>query len=179
LEERTVGAELGADSVAAGKLAALGGLVAVVFFMLVTYGLFGVFADLALAVNIMLLMAILTAFQATLTLPGIAGMVLTMGMAVDANVLIYERIREEMRTGKTIIAAVDAGFRRATATIIDVNATHILAAAILYFVGTGPVRGFAVTFGLGVITSFFSAIMVTRLIVVTWLRQLRPKVLVL
>ncbi len=127
--------------------------------------------------NITLLMAILTAFQATLTLPGIAGMVLTMGMAVDANVLIYERIREEMRSGKTIIAAIDAGFRRATATIIDTNATHVLAALILYFVGTGPVRGFAVTLGLGVATSFFSAVMVTRLIVVTWLRQVRPKAL--
>ncbi len=179
LEERTVGAELGADSVAAGKLAALGGLLAVVFFMLLTYGLFGVFADLALAVNIMLLMAILTAFQATLTLPGIAGMVLTMGMAVDANVLIYERIREEMKSGKTIIAAIDAGFRRARTTIIDTNATHVLAALILYFVGTGPVRGFAVTLGLGVATSFFSAMMVTRLIVVTWLRQVRPKALVI
>ena len=177
IEERTVGAELGADSIAAGKLAAIGGLLAVVVFMFLTYGLFGGFANLALAVNITLLMAILTAFQATLTLPGIAGMVFTMGMAVDANVLIYERIREEMRSGKTIIAAIDAGFRRATATIIDTNATHVLAALILYFVGTGPVRGFAVTLGLGVATSFFSAVMVTRLIVVTWLRQMRPKAL--
>jgi len=179
IEERTVGAELGADSVQAGKLAAVGGLLAVAVFMLLTYGLFGGFADLALLVNITLLMAILTGFQATLTLPGIAGMVLTMGMAVDANVLIYERIREEMRGGKTIIAAIDAGFRRAIATIIDVNVTHVLAAAILYFVGTGPIRGFAVTFGLGVITSFFTAVFVTRLIVATWLRQVRPKVLVI
>jgi protein-export membrane protein SecD len=179
IEERTVGAELGADSVQAGKLAAMGGLVAVVVFIVATYGLFGVFATIALAVNMVLLIALLTGLQATLTLPGIAGMVLTMGMAVDANVLIYERIREEMHQGKTVIAAIDAGFRRATATIIDTNMTHVLAAAILYAVGTGPVRGFAVTLGLGVITSFFTAVMVTRLIVVTWLRNRRPKALTL
>ncbi len=179
IEERTVGAELGADSVQAGKLAAVGGLFAVVCFMVATYGLFGLFATLALATNMVLLFALLTGLQATLTLPGIAGMVLTMGMAVDANVLIYERIREEMYGGKTVIAAIDAGFRRATATIIDTNMTHVLAAAILYAVGTGPVRGFAVTLGLGVITSFFTAVMVTRLIVVTWLRRTRPKALTL
>jgi protein-export membrane protein SecD len=179
IEERTVGAELGADSVQAGKLAAVGGLLAVIAFMVATYGLFGVFATIALGVNMLLLIAVLTGLQATLTLPGIAGMVLTMGMAVDANVLIYERIREEVHGGKTVIAAIDAGFRRATATIIDTNMTHVLAAAILYAVGTGPVRGFAVTLGLGVITSFFTAVMVTRLIVVTWLRRMRPKALVL
>ncbi len=179
IEERTVGAELGADSVQAGKLAAIGGLAAVVVFMIATYGLFGLFATIALAVNMLLLFAVLTGLQATLTLPGIAGMVLTMGMAVDANVLIYERIREEMHGGKTVIGAIDAGFRRATATIIDTNMTHVLAAAILYAVGTGPVRGFAVTLGLGVVTSFFTAVMVTRLIVVTWLRRMRPKALVL
>jgi SecD/SecF fusion protein len=179
IEERTVGAELGADSIQAGKLASIGGLLAVIVFMIATYGLFGVFATLALGVNMLLLIAVLTLLQATLTLPGIAGMVLTMGMAVDANVLIYERIREEMHSGKTVIAAIDAGFRRATATIIDTNMTHVLAAAILYAVGTGPVRGFAVTLGLGVITSFFTAVMVTRLIVVTWLRRMRPKALVL
>ena len=179
IEERTVGAELGADSVQAGKLAAMGGLLAVVVFMIATYGLFGLFATAALAVNMTLLFALLTALQATLTLPGIAGMVLTMGMAVDANVLIYERIREEMHAGKTIIASIDAGFRRATATITDTNMTHVIAAAILYAVGTGPVRGFAVTLGLGVITSFFTAVMVTRLIVVTWLHQRRPKALTL
>jgi protein-export membrane protein SecD len=179
IEERTVGAELGADSIQAGKLAAIGGLVAVVTFIILTYGLFGVFATIALAVNMVLLISVLTGLQATLTLPGIAGMVLTMGMAVDANVLIYERIREEMHGGKTVIAAIDAGFRRATATITDTNMTHVIAAAILYAVGTGPVRGFAVTLGLGVITSFFTAVMVTRLIVVTWLRRMRPKALVL
>lgn len=179
IEERTVGAELGADSIQAGKLASIGGLVAVVIFMILTYGLFGLFATIALGVNMILLMAILTALQATLTLPGIAGMVLTMGMAVDANVLIYERMREELHAGKTVISAIDAGFRRAYATIIDTNMTHVLAAAILYAVGTGPVRGFAVTLGLGVITSFFTATMVTRLTVVTWLRSRRPKALTL
>jgi protein-export membrane protein SecD len=179
IEERTVGAELGADSIQAGKLAAMGGLVAVVVFIIATYGLFGLFATLALGVNMTLLVALLTALQATLTLPGIAGMVLTMGMAVDANVLIYERIREEMHSGKTVMASIDAGFRRATATIIDTNMTHVLAAAILYAVGTGPVRGFAVTLGLGVITSFFTATMVTRMMVVTWLHRMRPKKLTL
>jgi protein-export membrane protein SecD len=179
IEERTVGAELGADSIQAGKFAAVGGLAAVVFFIVATYGLFGVFAAIALAVNMVLLLAVLTALQATLTLPGIAGMVLTMGMAVDANVLIYERIREEMYAGKSVIASIDAGFRRATATIVDTNMTHVLAAAVLYAVGTGPVRGFAVTLGLGVITSFFTAVMVTRLLVVVWLRNRRPKALTL
>jgi preprotein translocase subunit SecD len=179
IEERTVGAELGADSVQAGKLAAMGGLAAVVVFMVATYGLFGIFAAVALAVNMVLLVAILTALQATLTLPGIAGMVLTMGMAVDANVLIYERIREEMAGGKTIISAIDAGFRRAIATITDTNMTHVLAAAILYAIGTGPVRGFAVTLGLGVITSYFTAVMVTRLMVATWVHRRRPKTLTL
>jgi protein-export membrane protein SecD len=179
IEERTVGAELGADSIQAGKLAAVGGLAAVIVFMIATYGLFGLFATAALAVNMTLLFALLTALQATLTLPGIAGMVLTMGMAVDANVLIYERIREEMHQGKTIIASIDAGFRRATATITDTNMTHVIAAAILYAVGTGPVRGFAVTLGLGVITSFFTAVMVTRFMVVTWLQRARPKALTL
>jgi protein-export membrane protein SecD len=179
IEERTVGAELGADSVQAGKLAAIGGLVAVVVFMIATYGLFGLFAAVALAVNMILLVAVLTALQATLTLPGIAGMVLTMGMAVDANVLIYERIREEIHGGKTILASIDAGFRRALATITDTNMTHVLAAAILYAIGTGPIRGFAVTLGLGVITSYFTAVMVTRLMVATWVHRRRPKTLTL
>ena len=175
IEQRTVGAELGADQVKAGKYSALGGLVLVGLFMVARYGLFGLFADIALTFNIVLLMAVLTLLQATLTLPGIAGIVLTMGMAVDANVLIYERIREEMRNGRSIILAIDTGFRRAMATIIDANATHLIASAILFQLGSGPVRGFAVTLGLGIITSFFTAVMVTRLIVVTWLGAARPK----
>jgi len=175
IEQRTVGAELGADQVVAGKYSTLAGLVLVVLFMVARYGLFGLFADVALAFNVILLMAALTAFGATLTLPGIAGIVLTMGMAVDANVLIYERIREEHRNGRSIIASIDTGFRRAMATIVDANMTHLIASLILFQLGSGPVRGFAVTLGLGIITSFFTAVMVTRLIVVTWLRTTRPK----
>ncbi|HEX4080938.1 MAG TPA: protein translocase subunit SecD [Rhizomicrobium sp.] len=179
IEQRTVGAELGADQVEAGKYSTLGGLVLVALFMIARYGLFGLFADIALTFNVILLLAALTAFGATLTLPGIAGIVLTMGMAVDANVLIYERIREEHRNGRSIIASIDQGFRRAMATIVDANMTHLIASLILFQLGSGPVRGFAVTLGLGIITSFFTAVMVTRLIVVTWLRQTRPKQLAL
>jgi protein-export membrane protein SecD len=175
IEERTVGAELGADSVKAGRYSALAGLILVALFMIGRYGLFGLFADIALTLNIVLLMAALTLFGATLTLPGIAGIVLTMGMAVDANVLIYERIREEQRNGRTIIAAIDAGFRRAMATIVDANMTHLIASLILFQLGSGPVRGFAVTLGVGIITSFFTAVMVTRLIVIAWLNIRRPK----
>ena len=175
IEERTVGAELGADSIKAGRYATLAGLAMVALFMVLRYGLFGLFADIALTLNVVLLLAALTAFGATLTLPGIAGIVLTMGMAVDANVLIYERIREEQRNGRTMLAAVDTGFRRAMATIIDANFTHLIASAILFALGTGPLKGFAVTLGVGIITSFFTAVMVTRLIVITWLNTARPR----
>ena len=179
LEESTVGAELGADQVNAGRISALAGLALVALFMIARYGLFGVFADIALTLNIVLLFAALTLFGATLTLPGIAGIVLTMGMAVDANVLIYERIREESRNGRSIIASIDTGFRRAMATITDANATHLIASLILFQLGSGPVRGFAVTLGVGIVTSFFTAVMVTRLMVVTWLNVVRPKKLTL
>jgi protein-export membrane protein SecD len=179
IEQRTVGAELGADQVTAGKYSTLAGLVLVALFMVARYGLFGLFADVALTFNVILLLAALTAFGATLTLPGIAGIVLTMGMAVDANVLIYERIREEYRNGRSIIASIDQGFRRAMATIVDANMTHLIASLILFQLGSGPVRGFAVTLGLGIITSFFTAVMVTRLFVVTWFRSVRPKQLAL
>jgi SecD/SecF fusion protein len=179
IEQRTVGAELGADQVTAGKYSTLAGLVLVALFMVARYGLFGLFADVALTFNVILLLAALTAFGATLTLPGIAGIVLTMGMAVDANVLIYERIREEHRNGRSIIASIDQGFRRAMATIVDANMTHLIASLILFQLGSGPVRGFAVTLGLGIITSFFTAVMVTRLFVVTWFRSVRPKALAL
>ena len=175
IEERTVGAELGADSISAGRLSAMAGLVMVAAFMILRYGLFGIFADVALTLNIVLLLAALTMFGATLTLPGIAGIVLTMGMAVDANVLIYERIREEQRNGRGILAAIDTGFRRAMNTIIDANMTHLIASLILFELGSGPVRGFAVTLGVGIITSFFTAVMVTRLIVIAWLNIARPR----
>ena len=177
IEERTVGAELGADSVRAGRYSALAGLILVALFMIARYGLFGLFADVALTLNIVLLLAVLTLFGATLTLPGIAGIVLTMGMAVDANVLIYERIREEQRNGRSMLASIDQGFRRAMSTIIDANSTHVIAALILFQLGSGPVRGFAVTLGVGIITSFFTAVMVTRLIVILWLNIRRPRTL--
>jgi preprotein translocase subunit SecD len=175
MDQRTVGAELGADSIRAGKYSAIGGLILVALFMVARYGLFGLFADIALTFNVVLLFAVLTLLGATLTLPGIAGIVLTMGMAVDANVLIYERIREEQRNGRSMLASIDTGFRRAMATIIDANMTHLIASLILFQLGSGPVRGFAVTLGLGIITSFFTAVMVTRLMVVTWLETRRPK----
>jgi protein-export membrane protein SecD len=177
INQRTVGPSLGTDSIVAGRYSTLAGLFLVMLFMIGRYGLFGVFADIALTFNLILLVAILTLLGATLTLPGIAGIVLTMGMAVDANVLIYERIREEQRNGRGMIASIDAGFRRAMATIVDANATHLIASLILFELGSGPVRGFAVTLGLGIVTSFFTAVMVTRLIVVTWLVTRRPKVL--
>ena len=175
IDQRTVGAELGADSIRAGKYSAVGGLILVALFMILRYGLFGLFADIALTFNVVLLFAVLTLLGATLTLPGIAGIVLTMGMAVDANVLIYERIREEQRNGRSMLASIDTGFRRAMATIIDANMTHLIASLILFQLGSGPVRGFAVTLGLGIITSFFTAVMVTRLMVITWLQTRRPK----
>ncbi len=175
IEMRTVGAELGADSVKAGQYSAIAGLILVAVFMILRYGLFGVFADIALTLNVILLLAILTMFGATLTLPGIAGIVLTMGMAVDANVLIYERMREEQRNGRSILGTIDQGYRRAMATIIDANATHLIAALILFELGSGPVRGFAVTLGVGIITSFFTAVMVSRLIVIAWLHVRKPK----
>jgi SecD/SecF fusion protein len=179
IEERTVGAELGADSISAGRLSAVAGLAMVATFMILRYGLFGVFADIALTLNVVLLLAVLTMFGATLTLPGIAGIVLTMGMAVDANVLIYERIREEQRNGRGILAAIDTGFRRAMNTIIDANMTHLIASLILFELGSGPVKGFAVALGVGIVTSFFTAVMVTRLIVIAWLNSTRPRKLVL
>ena len=139
-----------------------------------TYGLFGLFANIALVVNVGLIFAMLSALQATLTLPGIAGIVLTIGMAVDANVLIFERIREEIRTGRRPMPAVDAGYSRAMSTIIDSNLTTLIAAIILFSFGTGPIKGFAVTLGIGIVTSFFAAIMVTRLMVATWLLKKKP-----
>jgi len=177
LEERTVGPGLGADSIAAGKLASILGLVFVMVFMGVVYGLFGLMANVALVANIVLILAALSGLQATLTLPGIAGIVLTIGMAVDANVLIFERIREEARQGRGPVTAIDAGFRRAMTTIIDSNLTTLIAALLLFQFGTGPVKGFAVTLAIGLVSSMFTAIMLTRLLVVIWLRRRRPQAL--
>ena len=147
----------------------------VIIFMLVTYGLFGLFANIAVAINVAMIFGVLSMLEATLTLPGIAGMVLTVGIAVDSNVLIYERIREEVRAGRSPINAIDAGFSRALATILDSNITTFIAAAVLFYIGTGPVRGFAVTLGIGIITTVFTAFTMTRLIVATWVRWWRPK----
>jgi len=174
LEERTVGPGLGADSIAAGKVASLIGLVFVIVFMIVVYGLFGVFANIALLVNMVLIVAVLSTLQATLTLPGIAGIVLTIGMAVDANVLVFERIREEVRGGRTPISAIDAGYSRAISTIIDANLTTLIAAIILFQFGSGPIKGFAVTLMIGIITSMFTAIMLTRLMVASWIKRSKP-----
>jgi preprotein translocase subunit SecD len=175
IEERTVGPGLGADSIAKGKISSYVGASMVVLFMLVTYGLFGLFANIAVAVNVAMIFGVLSMLEATLTLPGIAGIVLTVGIAVDSNVLIYERIREEVRAGRTPINAIDAGFSRALATILDSNITTFIAAAVLFYIGTGPVRGFAVTLGVGIVTSLFTAFTLTRLIVATWVRWQRPQ----
>jgi preprotein translocase subunit SecD len=175
IEERTVGPGLGADSIAKGKISSYVGAAMVVVFMLATYGLFGLFANIAVAINVCMIFGVLSMLGATLTLPGIAGVVLTVGIAVDSNVLIYERIREEVRGGRSPINAIDAGFRRALATILDSNITTFIAAAVLFYIGTGPVRGFAVTLGIGIITTVFTAFTLTRLIVATWVRWRRPQ----
>jgi preprotein translocase subunit SecD len=174
VEERTVGPGLGQDSIDAGKRAAYVGAALVAFYMLITYGIFGVFANIALAVHVSFIFAALVLLGATLTLPGIAGIVLTIGMAVDSNVLIYERIREEAHMGRSIISALDAGFKRAFATIVDSNVTMFVAAAILYFLGTGPVRGFAVSLALGILTSIVTAVTMTRMMIALWYRYQRP-----
>jgi preprotein translocase subunit SecD len=175
IEERTVGPGLGQDSINAGEHAAYVGAALVIVFMLVTYGLFGLFANIAVAINVAMIFGMLSLLSATLTLPGIAGIVLTVGIAVDSNVLIYERIREEVRAGRTAISAIDAGFSRALATILDSNITTFIAAAVLFYIGTGPVRGFAVTLGIGILTSLFTAFTLTRLIVAYWVRVWRPR----
>ena len=177
IEERTVGASLGADSIESGKKAAIMGLLLVMIFMIAGYGLFGMFANVALIVNIALIFAVLSLIGATLTLPGIAGIVLTIGIAVDANVLINERIREEIRAGKSPYAAVDAGYSRALVTIIDSNVTTLIAVLVLFWLGSGPVRGFAVTLTIGILASMFTAVTVTRLMVSYWLRWTRPQLI--
>jgi preprotein translocase subunit SecD len=175
IEERTVGPGLGADSIAKGELAAYVGAIMVVVFMLLTYRLFGLFANIAVIINVAMIFGVLSLLNATLTLPGIAGIVLTVGIAVDSNVLIYERIREELRGGRNAISAIDAGFKRALATILDSNITTFIAAAVLFYIGTGPVRGFAVTLGVGILTTVFTAFTLTRLIVAWWVRWKRPQ----
>jgi preprotein translocase subunit SecD len=176
IEERTVGPGLGQDSIQAGIRASWIGSLMVALFMFATYGLFGLFANIAVAVNVAMIIGILSLFNATLTLPGIAGIVLTVGMAVDSNVLIYERVREEVRAGRSAINSLDAGFNRALATILDSNITTFIAAAVLFFIGSGPVRGFALTLGIGIITTVFTAFTLTRLMIASWFRWFRPRV---
>lgn len=177
-EQRTVGAELGADAVKAGQLSTTVGFVAILVFMVLSYGLlFGGVSVVALLVNAMLIIGAMSLTQATLTLPGIAGLILTLAVAVDANVLIYERMRDEVRAGRPVLAAMDAGFSRAMVTIIDANLTTLIAAAIMFSAGAGPVRGFAWTLSIGVFTSVFSAVLITQVLLALWYRSARPKTL--
>ncbi|AHD00635.1 protein translocase subunit SecD [Leisingera methylohalidivorans] len=175
LEERTIGPELGQDSIDAGKIATIVAFIAVLVFMGLSYGLFGLFANVALILNIALIFGMLSLIGGTLTLPGIAGIVLTVGMAVDANVLIFERIREEVKAGRGPARAIDEGYSKALSAILDANITTFITAVILFAMGSGPVRGFAITLGLGILTSVFTAIFVTRLIVIMWFERRRPK----
>ncbi len=175
LEERTIGPELGQDSIDAGKVATIVAFCAVLVFMFLSYGLFGLFANAALIINIGLIFGLLSVIGGTLTLPGIAGIVLTVGMAVDANVLIFERIREELKTSKGPARAIELGYEKALSAILDANITTFITATILFAMGSGPVRGFAITLGLGILTSVFTAIFVTRLFIVIWFERKRPK----
>jgi preprotein translocase subunit SecD len=175
VEERSVGPELGADAIRAGAISLFAGFVFVIGFMGTFYGLFGWFANIALVFNLFLMLAILSLLQATLTLPGMAGILLTLGMAVDANILINERIREEVKAGRTPLNAMEAGFKRAYATIIDSNATAFLAHVMLFIFGSGPVRGFAVTITVGIVTTLFTATMFVRLLMVRWYAITRPR----
>ena len=175
LEERTIGPELGQDSIDAGKIACIVAGFLVLFYMALSYGLFGVFANVALIVNVGLLFGLLSMIGATLTLPGIAGIVLTIGMAVDANVIVFERIREELKTAKGPARAIELGYEKALSSIIDANITTFITATILFVMGSGPVRGFAITLGIGILTSVFTAIFVTRALIVVWFARKRPK----
>ena len=175
IEQRTVGPGLGQDSIERGQIAIVIGFSLVIVFMALAYGFFGLVATASLIVNVLLLLGALSGLQATLTLPGIAGIILTIGMAVDANVLIFERVREEYRLGRTVANALETGYSRALSAILDANITTFIAAAVLYMIGAGPVRGFAVTLGIGILTSVFTAFVFSRLLISIWLRTRRPK----
>jgi preprotein translocase subunit SecD len=175
IEERTVGPELGKDSIQKGILASVVATVAVILFMLVTYGRFGIYATAALIVNALLILGIMAIFNASLTLPGIAGFVLTIGAAVDANVLINERIREEQRRGRRILDALETGYKEASTAIFDANITNVIAAVLMYYFGSGPIRGFAVVLMIGIITSVFTAVNFTRMLVAGWVKRKRPR----
>ena len=175
IEERTVSAELGADSIRKGGIASVAATLAVMLFILITYGRFGVYANIALVVNALMILGIMALFNATLTLPGIAGFVLTIGAAVDANVLINERIREELRRGRRTLDALETGYKEASTAIFDANITNTIAAALMMYFGSGPIRGFAVVLLIGIITSVFTAVNFTRMLVAFWVRRARPK----
>ena len=175
VEERTVGPSLGADSIESGKFASILGFILIKFFMYLVYVTFGIFANIALIFNLLILLSILTSIKATLTLPGIAGIVLTIGMAVDANVLIFERIKEEIKHNMSPIATIDIGYKEAFKTIIDANITTLIAAIMLFGLGSGPVKGFAVTLSIGILTSMFTAIMFTRILIILWLKKTKPE----
>jgi len=175
IEERTVSAELGADSIRKGGIASVAATLAVMLFILITYGRFGVYANIALVVNALMILGIMALFYATLTLPGIAGFVLTIGAAVDANVLINERIREELRRGRRTLDALETGYKEASTAIFDANITNTIAAALMMYFGSGPIRGFAVVLLIGIITSVFTAVNFTRMLVAFWVRRARPK----
>lgn len=175
LEERSVGPSLGQDSIDAGTSAAVLGTLLVVVFMLLAYGFFGLIANLGLVVHLLIILGTMSLLGATLTLPGIAGIVLTLGMAVDANVLIFERMRDELRFGKSALGAIESGFRLAYGTIFDSNLTTLIAAALLYYFGSGPVKGFAVTLAIGLLSTLFASVMFTRMLIVAWVKKTRPK----
>ena len=177
VEERTVGPGLGQDSIQAGKMATIIATVLVILYMIGNYGLFGIIASIALLVHVCLILGLMSLLGATMTLPGIAGIVLTIGTAVDSNVLIYERMREESHLGRSLVSALEAGFQRAFATIIDSNVTMLIAAVALFALGSGPVRGFAVVFILGILTTVITAVTLTRMLIALWYRWARPKAL--
>ena len=175
IEERTVGPDLGKDSIEKGAIASAIAILAVMAFMLITYGRFGAYANLALIVNALMILGIMAIFNATLTLPGIAGFVLTIGAAVDANVLINERIREELKRGRKILDALETGYKEASTAIFDANITNTIAAALMFYFGSGPIRGFAVVLFIGIVTSVFTAVNFTRMLVALWVKRSRPR----
>ena len=175
IEERTIGPELGADSIRSGAIASAAATAAVILFMLITYGRFGAYTTVGLVLNALMILGIMAVFNATLTLPGIAGFVLTIGAAVDANVLINERIREELRRGRKIIDGIETGYREASTAIFDANITNVIAAVIMFQFGSGPIRGFAVVLMIGIVTSVFTAVNITRMLVALWVRRTRPR----
>ena len=175
IEERSIGPELGKDSIQKGVIASIASITAVILFMLVTYGRFGVYATIGLVVNALLILGVMAIFNASLTLPGIAGFVLTIGAAVDANVLINERIREEQRRGRRVLDAIETGYKEASTAIFDANITNVIAAVLMWYFGSGPIRGFAVVLMIGIITSVFTAVNFTRMLVALWVRGKRPR----